>query len=199
MRGKPEIYRYQPNTASITHCATVNNKFNKQLRQPEFILCKALFTFCLTATVPTHAATQCELVQQICDVQRGTPLYDREYICHCFFFSNHFSTQTPLEALQEQCNTTSATNSHVVLRLEHAQSLLLQFSEGLAEVSPWLQETQALIGQLSLSTISYEAFREQQELLQVLLYRSRQPCLFILECQFSFPFFWSALLCAIQQ
>ncbi|XP_027142135.1 microtubule-actin cross-linking factor 1, isoforms 1/2/3/5 isoform X3 [Larimichthys crocea] len=74
--------------------------------------------------------------------------------------------RTPLEALQEQCNTTSATNSHVVLQLEHAQSLLLQFSEGLAEVSPWLEETQTLIGQLSLSTISYEAFREQQDLLQ---------------------------------
>lgn len=75
--------------------------------------------------------------------------------------------QTPLEALQEQCNTTSATNSHVVLQLEHAQSLLLQFSEGLAEVSPWLEETKTLTGQLSLSTISYEAFREQQDLLQV--------------------------------
>ncbi|XP_059195507.1 microtubule-actin cross-linking factor 1, isoforms 6/7 isoform X2 [Centropristis striata] len=74
--------------------------------------------------------------------------------------------QTPLDALQEQCNTTSATNSHVVLQLEHAQSLLLQFSESLAEVSPWLDETQTLIGQLSLSTISYEAFREQQDLLQ---------------------------------
>ncbi|XP_033983772.1 microtubule-actin cross-linking factor 1 [Trematomus bernacchii] len=74
--------------------------------------------------------------------------------------------QAPLDALQEQCNTTSATNSHVVLQLEHAQSLLLQFSEGLAEVSPWLEETKTLIGQLSLSTISYEAFREQQDLLQ---------------------------------
>ncbi|XP_047454040.1 microtubule-actin cross-linking factor 1 isoform X2 [Mugil cephalus] len=74
--------------------------------------------------------------------------------------------RTPIEALQEQCNTTSATNSHVVLQLEHAQSLLLQFSEGMAEVSPWLEETQTLIGQLSLSTISYEAFREQQDLLQ---------------------------------
>ncbi|XP_055759152.1 microtubule-actin cross-linking factor 1, isoforms 6/7 [Salvelinus fontinalis] len=74
--------------------------------------------------------------------------------------------QTPLDALQEQCNTTSATNSHVVLQLEHAQSLLVQFTEGFAEVSPWLQETQALIGQLSLSTISYKAFREQQDLLQ---------------------------------
>ncbi|KAM6967612.1 microtubule-actin cross-linking factor 1, isoforms 6/7 [Aplochiton taeniatus] len=74
--------------------------------------------------------------------------------------------QAPLDALQEQCNATSATNSHVVLQLEHAQSLLAQFAEGLAEVSPWLQETQALVGQLSLSTISYEAFRGQQDLLQ---------------------------------
>ena len=76
-------------------------------------------------------------------------------------------TQVPLEALQEQCNTTTATNSHLVLQLEHAQLLLLQFSESLTEVSPWLKETQTLIGQLSLSTISYEAFREQQDLLQV--------------------------------
>ncbi|XP_047216436.1 microtubule-actin cross-linking factor 1 isoform X1 [Girardinichthys multiradiatus] len=74
--------------------------------------------------------------------------------------------QMPLEALQEQCNTTSATNAHVVLQLEHAQSLLAQFSEGFSEVSPWLEETQKLIGQLSLTTISYEAFREQQDLLQ---------------------------------
>ncbi|KAM8847467.1 microtubule-actin cross-linking factor 1, isoforms 6/7 isoform 2-T3 [Synchiropus picturatus] len=74
--------------------------------------------------------------------------------------------QSPMETLQEQCNTTSATNSHVVLQLEHAQSLLLQFSEGHAEVTPWLDETQTLIGQLSLHTISYEAFREQQDLLQ---------------------------------
>ncbi|XP_028326140.1 microtubule-actin cross-linking factor 1 [Gouania willdenowi] len=74
--------------------------------------------------------------------------------------------QTPIEVLQEQCNTTSATNAHVILQLEHAQALLLQFSEGLVEVSPWLKETQALIGQLSLTTISYEAFRQQQDLLQ---------------------------------
>lgn len=82
--------------------------------------------------------------------------------------------QNPLEALQEQCNTTSATNSHVVLQLEHAHALLLQFSEGLTEVSPWLEETQTLIGQLSLSTISYEAFREQQDLLQV---KKEKTCL----------------------
>ena len=91
--------------------------------------------------------------------------------------------QTPLEALQEQCNTTSATNAHVVLQLEHAQSLLLQFSEGLAEVSPWLEETKTLIGQLSLSTISYEAFREQQDLLQV-----EETCFSTFECQ-HFTFF----------
>lgn len=56
----------------------------------------------------------------------------------------------------------------MVLQLEHAQSLLSQFSEGYAEVVPWLQETKTLTDQLSLNTISYEAFREQQELLQVL-------------------------------
>ncbi|KAM8869604.1 microtubule-actin cross-linking factor 1, isoforms 6/7 isoform 1-T2 [Spinachia spinachia] len=77
-----------------------------------------------------------------------------------------YDLQTPLEALQERCNTISATNSHVVLQLEHAQSLLLLFSEGIGEVSPWLEETQTLICQLSMSTISYEAFREQQDLLQ---------------------------------
>lgn len=63
----------------------------------------------------------------------------------------------------------------MVLQLEHAQSLLLQFSESLAEVSPWLEETQALVGQLSMSTVSYEAFREQQDLLQV---EERNPLLF---------------------
>ncbi|KAJ8411591.1 hypothetical protein AAFF_G00163990 [Aldrovandia affinis] len=74
--------------------------------------------------------------------------------------------QTHLTSLQEQCQSVSDRNSHVVLQLEHAQSLLSQFSESHAEVSPWLQETQALIGQLSLNTVSYEAFKEQQDLLQ---------------------------------
>ncbi|KAI4904060.1 hypothetical protein NFI96_033881 [Prochilodus magdalenae] len=74
--------------------------------------------------------------------------------------------QTNLDVLQEQCQVTTGTNSHVVLQLEHAQSLLSQFSEGYAEVLPWLQETKALMGQLALNTISYETFREQQELLQ---------------------------------
>uniref|UniRef100_A0A8B9L227 Microtubule actin crosslinking factor 1b n=1 Tax=Astyanax mexicanus TaxID=7994 RepID=A0A8B9L227_ASTMX len=76
--------------------------------------------------------------------------------------------QTSLDVLQEQCLITTGTNSHVVLQLEHAQSLLSQFSEGYAEVLPWLQETKILMGQLALNTISYEAFREQQDLLQVL-------------------------------
>ncbi|XP_026857479.2 microtubule-actin cross-linking factor 1, isoforms 1/2/3/5 [Electrophorus electricus] len=74
--------------------------------------------------------------------------------------------QTSLDVLQEQCQITTGTNSHVVLQLEHAQSLLSQFSEGYSEVLPWLQETKAFTAQLALSTISYEAFREQQELLQ---------------------------------
>lgn len=105
---------------------------------------------------------------------------------HFTDFHGDISFQTPVEALQEQCNTTSATNAHVVLQLEHAQSLLGQFSEGFAEVSPWLEETHTLIGQLSLSTISYEAFREQQDLLQVV-----DTSLFKLECQlFSLPLFF---------
>lgn len=81
--------------------------------------------------------------------------------------SFHLSTQAPLDALQEQCATTSATNSHGVLQLEHAQSILVQFSEGLTEVSPWLEETQNLVRQLSLTPFSFDAFREQQDLLQV--------------------------------
>uniref|UniRef100_A0A8C1P0N8 Uncharacterized protein n=1 Tax=Cyprinus carpio TaxID=7962 RepID=A0A8C1P0N8_CYPCA len=74
--------------------------------------------------------------------------------------------KSSLDTLQEQCQVTTATNSQVLLQLEHAQSLLSQFSEGYAEVLPWLQETKALIGQFTLNTISYEAFREQQDLLQ---------------------------------
>uniref|UniRef100_A0A8C1SSB6 Microtubule actin crosslinking factor 1 n=1 Tax=Cyprinus carpio TaxID=7962 RepID=A0A8C1SSB6_CYPCA len=74
--------------------------------------------------------------------------------------------KSSIDTLLEQCQVTTATNSHVVLQLEHAQSLLSQFSEGYTEVLPWLQETKALIGQFTLNTISYEAFREQQDLLQ---------------------------------
>ncbi|KAI7806099.1 putative microtubule-actin cross-linking factor 1, partial [Triplophysa rosa] len=74
--------------------------------------------------------------------------------------------QSCLDTLQEQCQVTTANNSHVVLQLEHAQSLLSQFSEGYAEVLPWLQETKALTGQFTLNIISYETFREQQDLLQ---------------------------------
>lgn len=78
------------------------------------------------------------------------------------------SLKSRLDTLQEQWQVTTATNSHVVLQLEHAQSLLSQFSEGYAEVLRWLQETEAVAGQFTLNIISYEAFREQQDLLQVL-------------------------------
>uniref|UniRef100_A0AAR2M287 Microtubule actin crosslinking factor 1b n=1 Tax=Pygocentrus nattereri TaxID=42514 RepID=A0AAR2M287_PYGNA len=106
------------------------------------------------------------------------------------------SLQTSLDVLQEQCQITTGTNSHVVLQLEHAQSLLSQFSEGYAEVLPWLQETKALIGQLALNTISYETFREQQELLQVLkilpLHCRGFPFLFPVST--AMPLFWLSLL-----
>ncbi|XP_066570676.1 plectin [Amia ocellicauda] len=76
--------------------------------------------------------------------------------------------QAHLDSLREQCQSISQKNSNVVMQLEHAQLLLSQFSETYTEVSPWLQETQTVIAQLFLHTISYEAFKEQQELLQSL-------------------------------
>ncbi|RXM31483.1 hypothetical protein EOD39_6947 [Acipenser ruthenus] len=74
--------------------------------------------------------------------------------------------ESHLESLQDRCHSVSLKNSNAALQLEHAKSLLSQFSEAYSEVSPWLQETQALISQLSLHTISYEDFKQQQELLQ---------------------------------
>nr|XP_038031530.1 microtubule-actin cross-linking factor 1 [Anas platyrhynchos] len=44
----------------------------------------------------------------------------------------------------------------------------LQFAEAHAELLPWLEETQAVGVQLSPNAISYEAFKEQQALLQCL-------------------------------
>ncbi|XP_041098612.1 microtubule-actin cross-linking factor 1, isoforms 1/2/3/5 [Polyodon spathula] len=74
--------------------------------------------------------------------------------------------ESHLESLRDRCHSVSLKNSNTALQLEHAKSLLSQFSEAYSEVSPWLQETQALISQLSLHSISYEDFKQQQELLQ---------------------------------
>lgn len=77
------------------------------------------------------------------------------------------SPQPSVQALRERTEQLSLRSGACAVQLEHAQSLLTQFSEALEELLPWLEETQALGVQLSPNAISYEAFKEQQALLQV--------------------------------
>lgn len=72
-----------------------------------------------------------------------------------------------MQALRERTEQLSLRSGACAVQLEHAQSLLTQFSEALEELLPWLEETQALGVQLSPNAITYEAFKEQQALLQV--------------------------------
>ncbi|KAJ7427638.1 hypothetical protein WISP_05285 [Willisornis vidua] len=76
--------------------------------------------------------------------------------------------QPLVQALRERMEQLSLRSGACAVQLEHAQSLLTQFSEALEELLPWLEETQALGVQLSPNAISYEAFKEQQALLQSL-------------------------------
>ncbi|XP_027563681.1 microtubule-actin cross-linking factor 1-like, partial [Neopelma chrysocephalum] len=76
--------------------------------------------------------------------------------------------QPSVQALRERTEQLSLRSGACAVQLEHAQSLLAQFSEALEELLPWLEETQALGVQLSPDAISYEAFKEQQALLQSL-------------------------------
>ncbi|XP_063255509.1 microtubule-actin cross-linking factor 1, isoforms 6/7-like [Prinia subflava] len=76
--------------------------------------------------------------------------------------------QPSVQALRERTEQLSLRSGACAVQLEHAQSLLAQFSEALEELLPWLEETQALGVQLSPNAISYEAFKEQQALLQSL-------------------------------
>ncbi|XP_059334722.1 microtubule-actin cross-linking factor 1, isoforms 6/7-like [Ammospiza nelsoni] len=75
--------------------------------------------------------------------------------------------QPSVQALRERTEQLSLRSGACAVQLEHAQSLLTQFSEALEELLPWLEETQALGVQPSPNAISYEAFKEQQALLQV--------------------------------
>ncbi|XP_039566789.1 plectin [Passer montanus] len=76
--------------------------------------------------------------------------------------------QPSVQALRERTEQLSLRSGACAVQLEHAQTLLTQFSEALEELLPWLEETQALGVQLSPNAISYEAFKEQQALLQSL-------------------------------
>ncbi|XP_009317065.1 PREDICTED: dystonin-like, partial [Pygoscelis adeliae] len=74
--------------------------------------------------------------------------------------------QPSVQALREHTEQLFLRSGACAVQLEHAQSLLAQFSEAHEELSPWLEETQVVGVQLSPNAISYEAFKEQQALLQ---------------------------------
>ncbi|XP_049682668.1 microtubule-actin cross-linking factor 1, isoforms 6/7-like isoform X1 [Accipiter gentilis] len=76
--------------------------------------------------------------------------------------------QPSVQALRERTEQLFLRSGACAVQLEHAQSLLAQFSEAHEELLPWLEETQVVGVQLSPNAISYEAFKEQQALLQCL-------------------------------
>ncbi|XP_054023519.1 plectin [Dryobates pubescens] len=76
--------------------------------------------------------------------------------------------QPSVRALRESTEQLCQRSAASALQLEQAQHLLAQFSEALDELWPWLEETQDVGTQLAPSASGYEAFREQQALLQCL-------------------------------
>ncbi|KAL7980630.1 hypothetical protein Chor_001784 [Crotalus horridus] len=71
--------------------------------------------------------------------------------------------QEKTESLLKQYDETSHLHSERYARLERAQVLVNQFWETYEELSPWLEETQALIGQLPPPAIDHEHLKQQQE------------------------------------
>lgn len=75
--------------------------------------------------------------------------------------------QPSVQTLRERAEPLFLRSAASAMQLEHAQALLAQFSEAHEELAPWLQETQLAAARLCPHDISYEAFKEQQGLLQV--------------------------------
>uniref|UniRef100_A0ABM5ETF4 Microtubule-actin cross-linking factor 1 isoform X3 n=1 Tax=Pogona vitticeps TaxID=103695 RepID=A0ABM5ETF4_9SAUR len=71
--------------------------------------------------------------------------------------------QEKTESLLRQYDDVSHLNSERYVRLERAQVLVNQFWETYEELSPWLDETQALIAQLPPPAIDHEHLKQQQE------------------------------------
>ncbi|XP_063167779.1 microtubule-actin cross-linking factor 1-like [Candoia aspera] len=71
--------------------------------------------------------------------------------------------QEKTESLLKQYEETSHLHSERYARLERAQVLVNQFWETYEELSPWLEETQVLIGQLPPPAIDHEHLKQQQE------------------------------------
>ncbi|XP_059579590.1 microtubule-actin cross-linking factor 1, isoforms 6/7 isoform X2 [Alligator mississippiensis] len=76
--------------------------------------------------------------------------------------------QPSVQTLRERAEPLFLRSAASAMQLEHAQALLAQFSEAHEELAPWLQETQLAAARLCPHDISYEAFKEQQGLLQSL-------------------------------
>ncbi|POI32918.1 hypothetical protein CIB84_003330, partial [Bambusicola thoracicus] len=71
--------------------------------------------------------------------------------------------QEKTESLVQQYEAVSQLNSERYARLERAQVLVNQFWETYEELSPWIEETQALIAQLPPPAIDHEQLKQQQE------------------------------------
>lgn len=72
----------------------------------------------------------------------------------------------------QQYEAVSQLNSERYARLERAQVLVNQFWETYEELSPWIEETQALISQLPPPAIDHEQLKQQQEDMRVRRWRS---------------------------
>ncbi|XP_039367201.1 microtubule-actin cross-linking factor 1 isoform X12 [Mauremys reevesii] len=71
--------------------------------------------------------------------------------------------QEKTESLVKQYDAVSQLNSERYACLERAQVLVNQFWETYEELSPWIEETQALIAQLPPPAIDHEQLKQQQE------------------------------------
>ncbi|XP_044853525.1 microtubule-actin cross-linking factor 1 isoform X12 [Mauremys mutica] len=71
--------------------------------------------------------------------------------------------QEKTESLVKQYDAVSQLNSERYACLERAQALVNQFWETYEELSPWIEETQALIAQLPPPAIDHEQLKQQQE------------------------------------
>ncbi|KAM4706250.1 microtubule-actin cross-linking factor 1, isoforms 6/7-like [Rhinophrynus dorsalis] len=73
-----------------------------------------------------------------------------------------------LTSLRELCSRVVLLGATSPACLEHALSLIGQFSEAEEELKPWMEEMQLAVGQLSITTVGTGDYREQQEQLQTL-------------------------------
>ncbi|TFJ98722.1 neural retina-specific leucine zipper protein [Platysternon megacephalum] len=81
---------------------------------------------------------------------------------------SHQHPQPSAQSLREQAEQLFLESAACAVQLERAQALLAQFAEAHDELTPWLEETQLVAARLSPDAISWEAFKEQQDLLQCL-------------------------------